>query len=79
MVKSILCPVSHHDQTSQRPIAYTKIHYFMFQPNASWIWGHEKLIFNSSVGSLYLRWLKEMGSVIRIKGALWVCQPLSKV
>ncbi|KZP26339.1 cytochrome P450 [Athelia psychrophila] len=38
---------------------------------ASWIWGHEKIIFDKSTGTAYTDWFTTLGtSVIRIKGAL---------
>lgn len=42
------------------------------QPNASWVWGHEKAVFFSPVGSMYQKWFDEVGRVFRMKGALTV-------
>ncbi|KAF7968448.1 hypothetical protein HWV62_30575, partial [Athelia sp. TMB] len=39
---------------------------------ASWIWGHEKIIFDSSTSTAYTRWYVTLGTyVIRVRGALW--------
>ena len=44
-----------------------------FQDGASWIWGHEKIIFDSSTSTAYTRWYVTLGTyVIRVRGALWV-------
>lgn len=44
-----------------------------FKDGASWIWGHEKIIFDKSTGTAYTDWFTILGtSAIRIKGALLV-------
>jgi hypothetical protein len=43
------------------------------QPGASWLWGHQRTIFDKGVGLAYSEWFTELGSrVIKIKAAMFV-------
>ncbi|TFK38920.1 cytochrome P450, partial [Crucibulum laeve] len=41
-------------------------------PGASFFWGHQKIVFDASVGLVYARWFESLeSSIVRIRAALW--------
>lgn len=42
------------------------------QDGAHFLWGHEKDVFMNEPGSLYRRWMQEIGLIFRIKAAFGV-------
>lgn len=61
-------PVSIHIYPSLSSLSV-----LLLQAGASWIWGHEKIIFDRSTSTAYTEWYGTLQTcVIRIKGALFV-------
>lgn len=43
------------------------------QPDASWLWGHQRIIFDSGAGVAFTNWVKMLGShVFRVKAIFGV-------
>ncbi|KAK7461272.1 hypothetical protein VKT23_008448 [Stygiomarasmius scandens] len=40
-------------------------------PSPSWLWGHDKEVFENNVGDSYTKWLNQLGFVIKIRGAFF--------
>jgi hypothetical protein len=37
---------------------------------ASWIWGHERLVWDGEAGETHRRWIQEIGPMVRVSAAL---------
>ena len=44
-------------------------------PGASWVWGHEKEVFEAETGTKYTAWANELGPTYRIKSP-WLVRPI---
>ena len=44
-------------------------------PGASWVWGHEKQIFEAETGTKYTAWANELGPTYKIKSP-WLVRPV---
>lgn len=43
-----------------------------FQGGASFVWGHDRQVYEQDVGEAYRKWHDAHGNVIRVRAAYWV-------
>ncbi|KAF9556696.1 cytochrome P450 [Agrocybe pediades] len=55
----------------ERQLSFRRLSVLPMPGSASWIWGHEKQVFDESVGKAYSRWMQQLQShIFKIKAAL---------
>ncbi|KAF4620578.1 hypothetical protein D9613_000279 [Agrocybe pediades] len=56
----------------ERQLSSRRLNVLPMPGSASWIWGHEKQVFDKSVGTAYSKWMQQLQShIFKIKAALF--------